>query len=178
MHATWWPFLWLLSWHSLFDFNHCNSYEDRIPVKFIYGHLMVKCVIGTAIWLHRSGSLLSQTVDVAVITAPNLYPNQSWMAITGVPWHPRESDSKRSTHYFNLEYVFRECTFEVTAAFPSGQWVNVVWWYQKFFLLPLCVLSGPLTPLLCRIRWELPSRFHSLPSLRYASLACLPGRNQ
>ena len=132
-------FLWLLSWHSLFNFNHCNSYEDRIPVKFIYGHLMVKCVIGTAIWLHRSGSLLSQTVDVAVITTPNLYPNQSWMAITGVPWHPRESDSKRSTHYFNLEYVFRECTFEVTAAFSSGQWVNVVWWYQKFFLLPLCV---------------------------------------
>ena len=46
-HATWRPLLGLLSWCPCFMQRHCNSFEDRAPVDFIYGCPIFKWVAAT-----------------------------------------------------------------------------------------------------------------------------------
>ena len=45
--SPWWPLFGLLSWCpvNVFKITHCNSFEDRAPVDFIYGcpNLQMSC---------------------------------------------------------------------------------------------------------------------------------------
>ena len=52
--STWWSLLGLPSWCPLVNSSHCNSFEDRAPVDFIYGCPIFKWAAET--WSHDRGT--------------------------------------------------------------------------------------------------------------------------
>ena len=42
-----WPLLTHISWYPLVLLSHCNSFEDRVPVDFIYGYPIFIWVVVT-----------------------------------------------------------------------------------------------------------------------------------
>ena len=40
----WWPLLGLPTLYPIIESSHCNSFEDQVPVDFIYGYLIFKWV--------------------------------------------------------------------------------------------------------------------------------------
>ena len=58
----------ILSWHSVLQPSHCNSFEDRAPVDFIYGCPIFKRVAVT--WLPRDDPTIVVPVMVPRVTCP------------------------------------------------------------------------------------------------------------
>ena len=69
----WWPILGLSSWSPIFKSRPCNSFEDQVPVDFIYGYLIFKWVAGT--WQGWEGTRSSgrqATCPIVTILRPSL----------------------------------------------------------------------------------------------------------
>ena len=78
------------------------------------------------IWQYRSWPTLGQVMGLC-LTAPSHYLNQWWLFLSEVLWHSHESNfsaSAKATIIYRLYKDFEYQTFQFTATFPRGQWVD------------------------------------------------------
>ena len=90
------------------DIRQCISFDSLRP--------------SDAIWWHRTVSTLAQMMACCLM-APRKYLNQYWLIISQIMYHSHETDFTLSVHATSL-YEFQSHTFEITATFSRGQWVN------------------------------------------------------